>query len=217
MFKWLFHRRFFWGGFDVFNFTTAFGESDPHITQSWMCEHITFLFSVSTLVCHYMKHTMCWVILVYLGRNPAWNEHPGITRTRRRAGGSGYVTISLLWLISASSLSPSCCLSGCTGSSHDETCSKTVAMEAFPHRTCGSSQPLKYTELLSTMTAAFHIVLTVTVSFCCHPYSFPFVLQCSVCTVLSLELGLSPLFLSNNSRFDNWCREPFQTQRTGGR
>lgn len=29
----------------------------------------------------------------------------------------------------------------------------------------------------------------------------------------SLELCFSPLFLSNHSRFDNWCREPFHMQR----
>lgn len=104
---------FEWGC--IFNFIIALGESDTPITQIWMWMHpilVTRLFSVSTPVCHYMKYTMCCVMLFYLGRKRAWNEHPGTTRgTGRREGGSDYVRISLLWLISsAPSLSPSRCL-----------------------------------------------------------------------------------------------------------
>lgn len=79
-----------------------------------MCEYITFLWDdccVSTLVCHdiniYVHNVLCHV-LAWKKTGLKWN--PGTTRgTRRREGGSDYVRISLLWLISAS-LSPSCCL-----------------------------------------------------------------------------------------------------------
>lgn len=91
------------------------GKVIPHHTNLnvWMHQILVrWLFSVSTLVCHYIKYTMCCVMLFYLGRKVAWNEHPGTTRgTRRREGGSDYVRISLLWLISSvPSLSLSCCL-----------------------------------------------------------------------------------------------------------
>lgn len=166
-----------WGGLIFLFLLLLLGKVILHHTNLnvWMHQILVrWLFSVSTLVCHYIKYTMCCVMLFYLGRRLAWNEHPGTTGgTRRREGGSDYVRISLLWLISSvPSLSLSCCLFeslsffsmvGCTSLSYHENCSKMVAMEAFPHRTSFSSQPLKYSKLLSDFAGAFQIVLMVIV------------------------------------------------------
>lgn len=77
---------------------------------------------------------------------------------------------------------------GCTGFPCNETCSEMVAMEALPHGASLSSETLTCSKLLSDI--ASEIVLTA-----------------------RLELCITPLFLSNHSRFDNWCREQFQMQR----
>lgn len=70
--------------------------------------------------------------------------------------------VLLLFHPHAVSLSPPVySMVGCTSLSHDENCSKMVAMEAFPHRTSRSSQPFKYSKLLSDIAGAFQIVLMV--------------------------------------------------------
>lgn len=223
----VFHlASFFFFICDVFNFIIVLGESDPPITHlnMWIhhsCEMTVFCF-YTHLSLHWRHNVLCHVVLPWkktglkwTSRNKQGNKEEG--RRQRLRQNQPPLTHQRSFFHPHAVASSPCLFKGwlAAPACHTmKTAQKWLLWKPSPQDASVISASQIY------QAAEWHCR---SISDCfdgdciisCHPFFPLFVLY--LCSFASPELGLSPLFLSNNSRFDNWCREPFQTQRTGGR